>query len=135
MANLYPWLNRAIPPWHSQAKCAHSDLPPQTWDALPAGGPRPQGARAQAEHHLHAAMLCAGCPVLAECAAEALAATYTNGVIRAGIPLSRPRLQRDTWQAEALGLIADGAEPLAAVTTSAPAALASTLAELVEVGA
>lgn len=78
--------------WREAAQCAGQD--PAAWDVeawprLPKGGDR------AAVHNSRAAALCTGCPVLAECAADALkplaVATVRAGVAIPPNPTGDPR--------------------------------------------
>lgn len=86
------------PPWHRLAKCA-KEPDPRRWDC--------DGRLAPEERLMGAQHACLGCPVMAECARDALAEGST-GVVRAGIPLNAkitPTIRR------ALKLIAAGSNP------------------------
>lgn len=87
------------PAWHEAGLCARPGRDPREWDAA-----TPMRVTV-AENTARALGLCEGCPVIRECALEALV-IRCDGTVRAGIPLVTGRLT--AGQAEALGYIGDG---------------------------
>lgn len=73
-----------LPEWHSMAQCSKPGHDPRDWDTRRADNGRRDRA-------VRAATLCAGCPVIEQCAAQALAEQPT-GVVMAGMcmPSYRP---------------------------------------------
>lgn len=91
-----------VPAWHERAKCAKASDPTE-WDME---GRESPGVRLQ-----QAQRSCSGCPVIAECAGEALD-ERPIGVVRAGIPI--PMHPSRTVDA-GLKMIARGINPSRAV--------------------
>lgn len=91
-----------VPAWHERAKCAKASDPTE-WDIT--------GRGSQAMRLQQAQRSCSGCPVIAECAGEALD-ERPIGVVRAGIPIPMHPSRTVT---DALKMIARGINPTRAV--------------------
>lgn len=98
-----------IPAWHDDALCARPGRDPRDYDAI-AKDYRPGSPRE--DNVARAVSLCAGCPVLQQCALEALF-EQCKGTTRAGVPLHSDRLTRQQY--DALCLVASGETPASAV--------------------
>lgn len=99
------WEGWIVPTWHESAKCSGTSQP-WLWDSVwPAGHPR----RSKTSAATSAAVLCLGCPVIAQCARECLERS-PEGMIRAGIPVLGRQPGKRTIGA--LAAIAAGDDPL-----------------------
>lgn len=98
-----------IPQWHTHAKCAYASRP-QNWDL-----PLP-GRLSRAETVAHCASLCAGCPVIRQCAQEALDVN-ARAMVRAGValPLNVGVRYTDGLARRMIDAIAGGASPMLAI--------------------
>lgn len=104
-----PASGRPIPTWHADAKCAYAQRP-QNWD-LPLSN-----RLSRAETVAHCASLCAGCPVIRECAQEALDVN-DRAMVRAGValPLNAGVRYTDGLARRMIDAIAGGASPILAI--------------------
>ncbi|MFW9180578.1 WhiB family transcriptional regulator [Corynebacterium striatum] len=91
-----------MPKWHDLALCAQPGQDARDWDATYLPG---QARRDKETNCRAAAALCAGCPVMRDCAAEGLEMN-AGGVTRAGIPLTHQKLT--AGERLALQLMASG---------------------------
>lgn len=101
-----------LPAWHEYGLCTKDD--PTSYDIQTA-------QQDLGSECARTTALCAGCPVLKECAAEALelrSAAY--GCVRGGIPVSTSKGPVG-WVGTALKAVAEGATPEMAVTLALPA--------------
>lgn len=103
---------RPIPTWHADAKCAYAQRP-QNWD-LPLSN-----RLSRAESLVHCATLCAGCPVIRECAQEALDVN-DRALVRAGValPLQCGIRYYGGLARRMIDAIAGGASPILAIALS-----------------
>lgn len=121
---MLPYPHGPAPDWHRDSLCSRADDPTR-WDLG-------EGSTSSADRDMRAAELCAGCPVIEQCAAQALA-EQPIGVIMAGMamPSYRPwKPGKHAGLTAALEAIAAGwpAGPSAAATWTATRAIPAILA-------
>lgn len=94
--------------WHYRGKCADPALDPKDWDL--------QRRAKDWQTLVRAAKACIGCPVIRECAIEAVE-TKSIGTIRAGLPCPENHWKSTgTVRQEALELVAGGDNSLMVAT-------------------
>lgn len=102
--------------WYDRAACSEDD--PDTWDTpMTLGAAWLRGDRERAREFMASAARCDGCPVLSECARDALRC-IDHGTIRGGVPLP------DKDQQSARELLPRARAALLLVANGAPASKA-----------
>lgn len=106
-----------LPAWHREAKCASHGVDPHEYDLSTAGNPQERGT----QDIVRAARACLDCPVIHECAAEAVA-DHSVGVIRGGQPCPPTHWSgKPDRRQRALEAVARGDHPLGVAAHSAAA--------------
>lgn len=100
-----------LPAWHKLAKCGKPGIDPHDYDLAD------QGER-RADTMVRAALACLECPVIHECAAEAVE-DQAIGVIRGGLPCPKTWLARGSVGQDALAAVGRGDNALAVAAYTA----------------